>query len=242
MASCGLGGRTGEGAIHSGRSPITASVDLAAEIVGLPRAEVPAERFSFVLHAPLVLMARSAHLPYVGLRLEGPLVSVPYVRLTEAVMAAFGVEVDDLAVAPTAYTATDYRVEPDATAASYFLAAAAITGGRVRIDGLGTSSAQGDARFADVLEQMGATVDRTLTSITVTGSDRLRGVDVYDGFMVQPGKPKPTLSRTYDDHRMAMSFALIGLHSPGIEIADPGCVAKTYPHYFNDLERLAGHP
>ena len=77
MASCGLGGRTGEGAIHSGRSPITASVDLAAEIVGVPRAEVPAERFSFVLHAPLVLMARSAHLPYVGLRLEGPLVSVP---------------------------------------------------------------------------------------------------------------------------------------------------------------------
>jgi len=45
---------------------------------------------------------------------------------------------------------------------------------------------------------------------------------------------------TYDDHRMAMSFALVGLKVPGIQIADPGCTAKTYPRFFDDLERLCG--
>ena len=59
-----------------------------------------------------------------------------------------------------------------------------------------------------------------------------------DGFTIRPGAPAPTRFATYDDHRMAMSLALLGLRSPGIEISDPGCVAKTYPGFFADLERL----
>ncbi len=59
-----------------------------------------------------------------------------------------------------------------------------------------------------------------------------------DGFSVQPGEVHGARFETYDDHRMAMSLALLGLRVPGVEIADPGCVAKTYPGFFADLERL----
>ena len=52
------------------------------------------------------------------------------------------------------------------------------------------------------------------------------------------GAPALVSFQTYDDHRMAMSLALIGLRAPGIEIEDPGCVAKTYPGFFADLEQL----
>ena len=78
-------------------------------------------------------------------------------------MRAFGVEVDRangrFAVDPAYYTAQDYEVEPDASGASYFMAAAAVTGGRVRIPGLGSSSPQGDLRFAEVLRDMGCRVE-----------------------------------------------------------------------------------
>jgi 3-phosphoshikimate 1-carboxyvinyltransferase len=231
-----------------------------------------------------------------GLQVEltSPLVSVPYLRMTEAVMARFGVEVAGLSVKPGGYRPSDYAIEPDASAASYFLGAAAITGGRVTIEGLGTASLQGDVGFADLLEQMGARVLRTADSLTVIGAGRLRGIDVDladlsdtaqtlaavavfaetptrvrgigfirgketdriaamvnelrragidavehdDGFTVRPGPPRPTRFETYDDHRMVMSLSLLGLRAPGIEIADPGCVSKTYPNYFADLATL----
>jgi 3-phosphoshikimate 1-carboxyvinyltransferase len=56
-----------------------------------------------------------------------------------------------------------------------------------------------------------------------------------DGLTIHPGEMQPTRFSTYDDHRMAMSLALIGLKQPGIKIEDPGCVSKTYPDYFADL-------
>jgi 3-phosphoshikimate 1-carboxyvinyltransferase len=59
-----------------------------------------------------------------------------------------------------------------------------------------------------------------------------------DGFVVRPGTPRPARIETYDDHRMAMSFALLGLRSPGITIAAPGCVAKTFPGYWDELDAL----
>jgi 3-phosphoshikimate 1-carboxyvinyltransferase len=59
-----------------------------------------------------------------------------------------------------------------------------------------------------------------------------------DGFTVTPGSVRPTRFRTYDDHRMAMSLALLGLRAPGVEIENPGCVAKTYPDFFVDLASL----
>jgi 3-phosphoshikimate 1-carboxyvinyltransferase len=228
--------------------------------------------------------------------LTSPLVSVPYVESTAAVMAAFGVTVEGLHVRPGAYRPTAYDIEPDASAASYPLAAAAITGGRVTVEGLGTGSLQGDVRFADLLERMGARVERTAERITVTGTGALHGIDVdmadisdtaqtlaavavfadsptrvtgigfirrketdrlaavvtelrragidavedEDGFTINPGTPAPTVFETYDDHRMAMSMALLGLRAPGVQISNPRCVAKTYPAYFADLARLAG--
>jgi 3-phosphoshikimate 1-carboxyvinyltransferase len=61
-----------------------------------------------------------------------------------------------------------------------------------------------------------------------------------DGMTIHPGILQPASIHTYDDHRMAMSFALLGLRAPGIVITDPGCTSKTYPQYFEDLARLCG--
>jgi 3-phosphoshikimate 1-carboxyvinyltransferase len=242
-----------------------------------------------------LLMAGPLMADGLAVELTSPQVSVPYVEMTKAVMAAFGVTVEGLAVASGCYRATDYAVEPDASAASYFLGAAAIAGGTVTVHGLGTGSLQGDVGFADVLERMGARVSRTADSLTISVDGRLTGVDVDmsdisdtaqtlaavavfadsptrvrgigfirgketdriaavvtelrragidaveddDGFTIHPGPPRPTRFATYDDHRMAMSLSLLGLRAPGIEIADPGCVAKTYPHFFSDLAGLS---
>ncbi len=234
---------------------------------------------------------------------EGELVSAPYIDLTLATMARFGARVtaDDhrsFAVAATGYEPTTIDLEPDASAASYFFAAAAITGGRVRVEGLGTRSIQGDLAFVDILAAMGAEVTKTPEWTEVRGTGRLDGVTVdmgacsdtaqtlavvatfassptvitgidfirrketdriaavvtelralgidadedADGMTIRPGTPRPGVVRTYDDHRMAMSFALLGLAHPGIEIADPGCVAKTFPGFFTELERLRADP
>ncbi|HWJ96868.1 MAG TPA: 3-phosphoshikimate 1-carboxyvinyltransferase, partial [Acidimicrobiales bacterium] len=222
------------------------------------------------------------------------------VELTIAVMAAFGATVDQpdertFAVAPGGYTATDYAIEPDASAASYPLAAAALCGGRVTVTGLGDGALQGDAAFADVLAEMGAAVTRddrgtTVTAgrgalrggtfdfthisdtaqtlaaiapfasspVTITGIgfirrkeiDRVAAVatelrragvrvdDDPDGWTIHPGPVAPATFETYDDHRMAMSFALLGLAAPGISIAGPTCVAKTFPGYWAMLDQL----
>ncbi len=230
---------------------------------------------------------------------EGEVVSRPYLDMTVAVMEAFGarvvVEGTRWTVHPGGYVAADYLIEPDASAASYFFAAAAISGGRVVVPGLGTRSLQGDLGFVRVLARMGCEVDvraeetevrggaltgvevdmrhlsdtaQTLavvapfasgpTRITGIGfirkkeSDRVgavatelrrAGIEVEeepDGLLVHPGVPQAARVATYEDHRMAMSFALLALRTEGIEIEDPGCVAKTYPGYFADLERVTG--
>ena len=62
--------------------------------------------------------------------------------------------------------------------------------------------------------------------------------EIADGLMIHPGHPSPGTVETYEDHRMAMSFALLGLRAPGIAIADPGCVTKTFPTYFDVLDSL----
>ncbi|MEV4106355.1 3-phosphoshikimate 1-carboxyvinyltransferase [Nonomuraea sp. NPDC049695] len=110
------------------------------------------------------------------------LVSAPYVEITLAMMRRFGVEVeragDTFHVPPQPYAATDYTIEPDASTASYPLAAAALTGHSVTIPGLGSASLQGDVRFAEVLGRMGATVELRPDAVTVTGNGRLRGLTV----------------------------------------------------------------
>jgi 3-phosphoshikimate 1-carboxyvinyltransferase len=235
----------------------------------------------------------------VSVDLAGPVVSRPYIDMTIAVLRSFGVDAGvegdrRVWVRPGGLRATDYAIEPDASAASYFFAAAAICGGRVRVRGLGSSSLQGDVQIVRVLERMGATVDQTESWTEVRGTGVLHGVDVDltdmpdmaqtiaalapfadtttrvrgvevirghetdriaavvaelrrcgidaeenpDGFTIRPGTPGPARIETYRDHRMAMSFALLGLRVPGIEILDPACVSKTFPDYFASLEAL----
>ena len=193
-----------------------------------------------------------------------------------------------------------FRIEPDASSAAYLLAAAALTGGRVRVPGLDASSTQADLRFLDVLAAMGAEVRFHADGVEVRGPARLTGVDVdlsacsdaaptlgvlaafaegetrargigfirrkesdriaavvteltrlgvaaeveEDGFVVRPGParsrpaPTPVVVETYRDHRIAMAFALAGLVRAGVRIADPACVAKTFPDYFAALDQL----
>ncbi|MEV6940910.1 3-phosphoshikimate 1-carboxyvinyltransferase [Streptomyces sp. NPDC051172] len=119
-----------------------------------------------------------------GLRIRvTDLVSVPYVEITIAMMRAFGAEVereDDVFVVPSGgYRATTYAIEPDASTASYFFAAAAVTpGAEVTVAGLGTGALQGDLGFVDVLRRMGAEVSVRPDGTTVRGTGVLRGLTV----------------------------------------------------------------
>jgi 3-phosphoshikimate 1-carboxyvinyltransferase len=235
----------------------------------------------------------------INLDVEGDLVSKPYIEVTAQAMKAFGVTFRSegfqrFEVPPGAYRATVYGVEPDASAASYFFAAAAVTGGRVVVPGLGARSLQGDLGFVRLLERMGCRVRQTDTETEVTGPKKLAGIEADmsnlsdtaqtlaaiapfaagptrvtgigfirkketnrvaavvtelrrlgiraeeedDGFVVHPGVPRPTDIETYDDHRMAMSFAIAGLVAPGIRIRNPACVSKTFPRFFEVLETL----
>lgn len=133
-----------------------------------------------------------------GLRfvLTTPLVSRPYVRITAAVMEAFGVpgvELGDriITVPPGRYTAREYTVEPDASSAGYPLAAAAICGGTVRVPGLTHEAVQGDAAFCHVLARMGCEVRQDATGTTVTRKGLLKGIDID---MVDLSDLVPTLA------------------------------------------------
>lgn len=269
---------------------------------GLPggRTNVTGDISSQYLSA--LLMSAPCAGSHVEIDVEGTLVSKPYVDMTLAVMSNFGVTVDEPGVGqyrvqPQTYQGTTLAIEPDASAASYFFAAAAITGGRVTVLGLTENSLQGDVRFVEALKQMGCSVASDARGITVVGRD-LKGIDVdmnaisdtaqtlaavavfadgptrirnvqhirhketdrieavvtelrrlgqhvevfEDGLAIHPRPIEPATIETYDDHRMAMSFALIGLKQAGVRIADPDCTAKTYPAYFDDLDTLCGGP
>ncbi|CAN5249503.1 3-phosphoshikimate 1-carboxyvinyltransferase [soil metagenome] len=129
-----------------------------------------------------LLMAAPYAAEEVVLEVEGELVSRPYVGITLEVMREFEVEVGEdygrFAVSPGSYKACDYAIEPDASGASYFMAAAAVTGGRVEIPGLGSASMQGDMRFTEVLEEMGCDVRMRADSVAVRGPEQLRGIEV----------------------------------------------------------------
>jgi 3-phosphoshikimate 1-carboxyvinyltransferase len=252
----------------------------------------------------LLLAAPCADSNETRIRVEGPILSAPYITLTTQMLAQFGgkVGLEDEGrtfVVPghQRIRARDtYAVEPDASAASYFLAAAALTNGRVRLENVAPDDAlQGDWAFADVLGDMGCRVTRGADYIEVEGVGGLRGgrwdmnaisdtvmtlaavapfadgpvvienvahirhketdriaavaaelgrlgvrvEEREDGLTIHPAaRITPATVRTYDDHRMAMAFALVGLRTPGVRIADPGCVAKTFPDYFARLGEL----
>lgn len=127
-----------------------------------------------------------------GLTVEvSDLVSVPYVGITTAMMRTFGVEVAEgitvsdegreartYRVAPGTYTARRYTIEPDASSASYFFAAATLLGASVTVPGLGAGSLQGDLGFVDVLARMGADVVKGADATTVTGTGHLHGITI----------------------------------------------------------------
>lgn len=159
---------------------------LPAVVSGPPRARVddldlPGEVSSQFLSA---LMLIGPFIPGgLRVRLTSSLISRPYVSLTSAVMESFGgpqVKIGDrfVSVDPGSYVATEYDVEVDASSASYPLAAAAVCGGRVTVEGLGRGSLQGDAAFCRILEAMGCRVEQDETRTTVHRDGRLRGVSV----------------------------------------------------------------
>lgn len=130
-----------------------------------------------------MLMAAPYCASDVIIEVQGELVSKPYVDMTLSVMQAFGVSPTSREhgqyqfSAPTCYVGTNYSIEPDASAASYFLAAAAITGGKVRVEGIGLEALQGDVRFANVLEAMGCELKSDRDWIEISGRAS-RGIDI----------------------------------------------------------------
>ncbi len=260
-----------------------------------------------------ILMAAPLARNAVNMELIGPVTSEPYVRMTLSMMQQFGITCRTLRTADNSaanrvihiphgsgYQARQYAIEPDASNASYFLAAAAICpGAHVTIHGLGRDSLQGDVLFADVLRQMGANMmmesdaihlsgSRNLTGITVNmngipdmvqtlavvalfaqgptrifnvgnlrvkETDRLAALEkeltklgaavstTADSIIIDPPtKPQGARICTYDDHRMAMAFAVAGTRIAGVEIENPQCAAKTYPEFFQDFQACIYSP
>jgi 3-phosphoshikimate 1-carboxyvinyltransferase len=232
----------------------------------------------------------------------GELVSKPYIDITLHIMKTFGVEVHHenyktfTIKGRQNYKAVEtFMVEGDASSASYFLAAAAIKGGRVKVTGIGKNSIQGDVLFVDVLEKMGAKVEWGDTYVTVS-KGKLHAIDmdfnhipdaamtiattalfvkgttvlrnIYNwrvketdrlsamatelrkvGAIVEEGEDylkitspkvlKHAAIDTYDDHRMAMCFSLLALDEASVTINDPECTSKTFPTYFEELEKIS---
>ncbi|MGB3727520.1 MAG: 3-phosphoshikimate 1-carboxyvinyltransferase [Glaciecola sp.] len=249
-----------------------------------------------------LLMAAPLLNDTVEIRIKGVLVSKPYIDITLDSMAKFGVVVENydyqkfIINKGQAYTApAHFLVEGDASSASYFLAAAAIKGGTIKVTGIGKDSIQGDIRFADVLEKMGATVSWEQDSISVTANtlqaidmdmnhipdaamtiattalfakgttrmsniynwrvketDRLHamatelkkvGAEVVEGHdfieVTPPTRIEHAAIDTYNDHRVAMCFALVALDDKcGVTINDPKCTAKTFPTFFDEFAKV----
>ena len=234
----------------------------------------------------------------VRIKLEGPVVSEPYIQMTEFMMADFDYFIDrstpgTFTIGRSIPLRSEYAIEPDASAASYFFAIPAILGGRITVRGMKRGMLQGDVEFVDALARMGCVVTDSAEGIAVEGRP-LRGIDIdmnaisdtmmtlaavacfaegpttirnvahvrhketdriaamatelrklgatvdefEDGLTITPWSLHGATVETYRDHRMAMSLGLIGLKVPGVVINDPGCVAKTYPGFWEDLDQL----
>jgi 3-phosphoshikimate 1-carboxyvinyltransferase len=231
----------------------------------------------------------------------GSVPSQPYVKVTLDVMSRFGAEVSASAEklfvikAPQVYCARQYDVEGDASSATYFMAAAAICGGNVRISNINPGSVQGDLRMLQILEIMGCTVAASGNGVQITGPlsnhkdlsfdlrdmpdmapalavvaafregkttlknighlrhkecDRIAALtcelrkmgakveEKADEMIVQGLPTRGAEIECYNDHRIAMSFAMAGLAMEGVFIKDPECVKKSFPDFWEKLESL----
>ena len=235
----------------------------------------------------------------VQIEMTGPLASKPYVDITRDVMSCFGVKIENLRYdsffvkAGQRYLPQEYRIEGDASSASYFFSAAAICRGKVRVKNLNPNTLQGDIGFLEILERMGCRMIRGKDWIEVEGgelhgvetdmnampdlvptlavtaafapgktmiqnigqlrfkeSDRIHALAVELGKMdvrvkegenwleVEGGKPHGTDIETHNDHRLAMSFAVAGLAIPGVKIGGEQCVNKSFPGFWEELQKL----
>lgn len=284
---------------HNGCPPLT----LAAQGLRGGRTVLPEGKSSQYLSSLLLVAPYAKTLA--ELEVRGEILSRPYVEMTLAVMADFGIRVE---AAPSLnafripqgqYQGRTYAIEGDASGASYFWAAAAVTGGRVTVANVPIPSLQGDANLLPYLARMGCRIDQTDAGITVTGTDQLEGIEVDMGDMPDVA---PTLAvvaafaegttvinniahlrikecdrlsavvnelrklgaeveeeearmiihgknggsnlhgatiATYDDHRMAMAFAVAGLRIPGVQITGENCVVKSFPDFWERFRLLA---
>ena len=260
------------------------------------RTVVDASRSSQFVSAILLAAPYASNPVEVGVQ---GLVSRPYVDVTLDGMSRFGVEagwLDEQTLrveAPGHYRPGNYDVEGDCSSASYFWAAAAITGGKITTLNIVRNSNQGDLALLELLSQMGCRVEWHDHGVTVLGG-RLRGIEVdmrdmpdmvptlavtaafaegttvirnvghlrikesdrlqavaegllrlgievnegRDSLTIRGGSPVGALIDPYDDHRIAMSFAIAGLVTRGVRIADETCVDKSFPEFWDRFEEL----
>lgn len=226
-----------------------------------------------------------------------------YIRITRKMMQEFGVQAefdgcDYIVPASDGYHQSVYQIEPDVSAACYFYAAAAMSGGTAKVHHVHWNCMQGDMKFLHLLEQMGCKVTEEPDGIRLQGPEEaLRGLEVnmndfsdqaltlaaiapyaaspvkitHIGHIrgqecdrlhaivedltragiaceegetwvcIHPGNPQPCQIETFDDHRVAMAFAIMGLGCEGLEILNPGCCRKTFENYFEVLDGLLKH-
>lgn len=270
------------------------------------RVSVDASASSQMLSA-LLMVAPLAKGP-LTIELSGQTVSLPFVSMTLQMMQEFGQpavgDVSPFAFNPKPYksSTSDYFVEPDATAASYFLALVWVAGGRLVLTGLtGGGLKQGDAAFADVISGLGLAINKTDTCWEVQrvdssakglnvdfnaisdtfltlaamapllgGPTHIRGIghtrhqetdriaamaweleklgqrvtQEADSLYIEPRPLQPAAVDTYEDHRVAMSFGILGCYdlrkdgAPWLRIYNPFCCSKTFPNFFNVLKKL----
>lgn len=227
-----------------------------------------------------------------------------YIRITRKMMQQFGCEVifdgaSYIVEAEEKFKALCYIIEPDVSAACYFYGAAAMTGQTVLVNHVHMNSMQGDIRFFEVLEKLGATFEDTKQGVKLTGvengiyagidvnmndfsdqaltlaaiaafatsethirhishirlqeCDRIQAMvsalmkigakceEIDDGVIIHPICPENARMaeiETFEDHRVAMAFSLLGLKMDGITILNPMCCRKTFENYFEVFETI----
>lgn len=236
-----------------------------------------------------------------GLNIElfGEQVSSSYIDITINEMRRRGYNVErrnqGYLIPPGEYSNGVFRIEGDASAASYFAAMATLHGSSVTFENLGSDSRQGDCDFFDVCSDLGARISQSLDSTTIAGNGSMKGLGAVDmvqmpdaaltmmalapylptptsitglaslpfkecdriacpskelrkagvvvheesdRVLIEPSDPMPARFETYQDHRMAMAFAVLASKVPNCCIVDPDCVNKTYPRFWNDFDAL----
>ncbi len=275
------------------------------EEVGSGAVSLNIDRSSQFLSA--LLMVAPLRFGELEITLTGTREARSYVEMTEQMMRQFGHPgVERLSgnvyrVSRSRYLGRRYQIEPDVSAACYFYAMAAVTGGSAVVRRMRRDSLQGDMGFLDILEEMGCELrwepgedggerlrlvappvgslkgfeasfsdfsDQTLTAaaiapfanspVTITGIGHIRGQESdrihviatqlqrmgikcregEDSLVIWPGKPKGIRVDTYDDHRVAMAFAVTGLRAGNMVIGDCQCCKKTFPEYFKVLDGI----